>query len=111
MDETIHMLQDLVVEMNSFGEEQMFIFSDPQEREELRQLWRGAAERSPTRFISLIGPDHKKTVTRWAAERVAVPVQDMIHVLKKLLTWLKKVKSHHSASLVAMGGPKKVKSH
>ena len=102
-------MSQIVVDVQGFNKTHFGIFP-AEDREHLLDLWNNQAFHNPNTFISLISPQHKKLIAKWASDRTTFGIKDLIVVLEKFIKLLKSIK--HSFSTVNATGqviPKKMK--
>lgn len=109
MDDVLNVMSQIVVDVQGFNETHFGIFP-VKDQQQLLELWNNKAFHNPNTFISLLSPQHKQLIAKWAADRTSFSIEDLIVVLKKFIKLLGTIK--HSFSTIAVSGqliPKKLK--
>ena len=109
MDDVLNVMSKIVVDIQGFNESHFGIFP-VEDQKHLVDLWNTQAFHNPNTFISLISPQHKQLIAKWASDRTTFGIKDLIGVLEKFIKLLRGIKS--SFSTVAASGqvtPKKLK--
>lgn len=91
MDEVLNVMSEMVVDVQGFNETHFGIFPI-EDRPELLDLWDRKSSRNPNTFISLISPQHKQMIAKWAVDRTSFNIKDLIAVLKQFIKVLSAMK-------------------
>jgi hypothetical protein len=89
MENMLELFSKVVIDLQGFNQAHFGIFPD-HELNELNMIW-CAAGSNPNKFISFLSPRQKTLVSKWACERTAFNVEELIFALEGFLKELKKI--------------------